>query len=92
MKKQKSRYIVYEDGVPCGYESTKAIFGSALTGASRTLVKMADKPHAFGGEKSANKALVRAQKLSESLKRTMLDDWARLTKFVHRGAFTVERQ
>jgi hypothetical protein len=88
-KRKLRRFIVTLDGVPCARITDKR-FGYKLIPAGGTLIADADKkPDQFGGEKSANRAVLRAIRLRRKLAESCCDVPACYAPFVRDGNYMV---
>ena len=82
-------FIVKENGVPCALVPFRDLFGTNLVPRTGVLVK-SETATVFKGEKSAQRAITKAYRLSENLRQSLLGDWDKLTNFIKRGKFTIE--
>jgi hypothetical protein len=81
---KKRQYIVTIGGKPTN-------FGLAgLFGSKRGVLIPSQRPHLFGGEKSALKAIERLNKARHLIGASVVHDWSAMTPLFAAGPITVE--
>lgn len=88
MKKPKKKYVVELAGVPCRMATSPA-FGFKLIPRTGTLLPDGSAPYYFPGQKSAHKAIMRANRLRRKILESVVTPTDAMRPFAQDGIFSI---